>query len=115
VPIADGGVDAGRSTTVATTFNWLDAGTYCTQVQKLGGYADWRLPSMIELLSLVDYSSVAPTGSIDPFFFRGPSTDCIWSSTRQAGTTSSAWYVRATPGDTNVFSFSLMCGVRCVR
>ncbi len=111
-PVADGGTDAATAT--ANAYNWLDAGTFCTNL-RVGGYADWRLPSIIELLSVVDYSSVAPTGSIDPFFFRGPVALCVWSSTRQAGTTSNAWYVRSVPGDNNTAGFGTTCGARCVR
>jgi hypothetical protein len=106
-PVADGGTDAATAT--ANAYNWLDAGTFCTNL-RVGGYADWRLPSIIELLSIVDYSSVAPTGSIDPFFFRGPVALCVWSSTRQAGTTSNAWYVRSVPGDDNFAGFGTTCG-----
>jgi hypothetical protein len=113
-PVADGGADAATAGATANTFNWLDAGTYCTNL-KVGGYADWRLPSIIELLSIVDYSSVASTGSIDAFFFRGPVATYVWSSTRQAGTTSNAWYVRSVPGDNNSAGFGLLAGARCVR
>lgn len=113
-PGPDGGADAATTTATANTYNWVDAGTYCGNLVK-SIYADWRLPSIIELLSIIDYSSVAPTGSIDPFFFRGPVALCVWSSTRQAGTTSNAWYVRSVPGDDNTAGFGTMCGVRCVR
>lgn len=56
---------------------------------------DWRMPTIQELLSLVDYSRFQP--AIDTTFFLGvPTSDCwwFWSSTPGASSPSAcAWYV----------------------
>jgi hypothetical protein len=39
--------------------SWSQAGDYCEELT-LGGHSDWRLPSRIELLTLVDYPTGAP-------------------------------------------------------
>jgi hypothetical protein len=58
-------------------FTWPDAKAACAAARE-GGYDDWRLPIIRELLSLVDYSRTEP--AIDPAF------EC-----------ESAWYWSATP------------------
>ena len=40
--------------------------TYCATMATTGGHSDWRLPSKIELLSIVDYGRSSP--SINPIF-----------------------------------------------
>lgn len=56
---------------------WEAARAHCAQV-RLGGHADWRLPSRIELVSLVDHTRM-PT--IDPRAFpAGTPDDYFWSS-----------------------------------
>ena len=63
---------------VVTTFvTWADAITYCDNLI-LGGRADWRLPSRIELVSLIDNSRLNP--SINTTYFIAPNLH-LWSST----------------------------------
>src|SRR5690606_19349243 len=42
---------------------WPDAAPYCNALALDGG--GWRLPTLIELLSLVDYTTLAPTINTD--------------------------------------------------
>ncbi|SEM73887.1 Protein of unknown function [Syntrophus gentianae] len=49
------------------TRTWADASTYCANL-KLGNHDDWRLPSMDELMSIVDYAIPAPGPTIHSFF-----------------------------------------------
>jgi hypothetical protein len=60
------------------SYAWDQPGPYC-QALSLGG-GGWRLPSAMELVSIVDYSRNNP--SIDPVAFPGTPADLFWSSTR---------------------------------
>lgn len=75
-----------------------------------GGYADWRLPTRIELVSLVDYTRDRP--AIDAGVFAGTTGDFLSSSTL-AG---SRWRV-GSDGATRLLSDSQAPAgrVRCVR
>ena len=68
---------------------WIDAIAYCENLS-LGGYADWRLPNVRELLSIADRSRYNP--AIDPVF-QSAASSYYWSSTTFAYYTVYAWYV----------------------
>lgn len=55
---------------------WGDAVTYCADLN-LGGFNDWRLPSRIELVSLVDFTRLP---SIDQEAFPNTANDYFWSA-----------------------------------
>jgi hypothetical protein len=76
---------------------WADAGTYCSTLS-LGGHTDWRLPALMELVSIVDYTKFNP--SINTTYFSNISGG-MWSSTLQAGSTSMAWLVFFLDGDSS--------------
>ncbi len=89
------------------------ASTYCANLS-LGGYDDWRLPSVSELLSIVDNSKYSPAIS-SVFEKTTTASHYYWSSTTYARFTYHAWYVYFYDGRTNNGSKGGSNGVRCVR
>lgn len=53
----------------SSTLNWTDAGTYC-QDSNLAGITDWRLPTPLELLYLLDLGdpTLESNNKVDPVF-----------------------------------------------
>jgi hypothetical protein len=96
----------------AGTFAQGGAATYCASLN-LGGFQDWRLPTFIELFSLVDLS-VNPT--IDATYFPGTGGVIFWSSTPTHGTPGSVWIVKFSVGLwTTAYPTTGVGYVRCVR
>ena len=87
-------------------FTWQEAKAYAAS---LGD--GWRLPTIEELLTLVDYSKCAPACSVFP--------DCpsewFWSSSAYAGNTTNAWLVYFNIGYTYDSDVGNVNRVRCVR
>jgi hypothetical protein len=91
-------------------YAWPDAGTYCEELE-LGG-ARWRLPTRIELVSLVDFTHIAP--AIDESVFPAVSGN-FWSASEDATSSSRAWQLTFATGATSTSSKTLTAHVRCVR
>jgi hypothetical protein len=97
----------------AGTYNWAQAKAYCPTLT-LAGYHDWRLPTRIELVSLVDFGRSFP--AIDTSYFPSTPSDWFWSSSPLAGSSSDAWGVDFPYGSTySVAVFNSANVVRCVR
>jgi hypothetical protein len=79
----------------------------------LGGYTDWRLPSRIELVSLIDTRHIEP--SIDGVAFPNTPIDWFWTSSRAAGDPNAAWYVYFYFGYPKTDEIGSQFSVRCVR
>jgi hypothetical protein len=91
---------------------WEDAGQYCACLD-LGGYDDWRLPSRMELVSLVDYRRQEPT--IDVAVFPDTPVTWFWSSSLVAGEPLVAWYLSFMDGNTHEGDRDRTYAARCVR
>jgi hypothetical protein len=92
---------------------WSAAGSYCTGLL-VGGYSDWRLPSVGELQSIVNYGTFNP--AITQTYF--PSTAIYsnyWSSTTSVGGLASAWVVKFDTGIAFDFGTASNASTRCVR
>jgi hypothetical protein len=87
------------------------------QVLRLGGFSDWRVPSVIELLSLADYGRFDP--SIDDATFPGTYFEHFWSFVARDGFPGSVYTVEYVRGlifsDDQDGQDSGAHAVRCVR
>jgi len=73
---------------------WADAIAQA-ETTSFAGYADWRLPNVKELASLVEECRVSPTVNTNLF----PNTSgTFWSSSPNVVSASRAWYVRFLDG-----------------
>ncbi|MBN2573436.1 MAG: DUF1566 domain-containing protein [Deltaproteobacteria bacterium] len=111
-----------RSATV-TQYKRAEARARCERL-RVGGYADWRMPSAIELVSIVDFDNFNP--SIDAKLFPDtpldPSTATHTPASYQvtsttAGDPLAGWLVEFSYGRTSLDTTSLdrSAYLRCVR
>ncbi len=91
-------------------YQWPDALLYCENLE-LGGQADWRLPNVRELHSIVDYGRSAP--AIDPAF--SAVSEWYWSSTSSPAYKPYACRVRFHHGNIGTDPKSMFYYVRAVR
>ncbi len=109
-PMGQSGLDC--ATGSAGAYDWASAGTACSNLNLAG--AGWRLPSRMELLTIVDYGISNP--AINTAYF--PNTQTVnpyWSSAAYAPNISTAWYVHFSNGHTNYYDKTNTFYVRCVR
>ncbi|MBF0353512.1 MAG: DUF1566 domain-containing protein [SAR324 cluster bacterium] len=92
--------------------NWSAAGSYCEGLT-LGGYADWRLPTKKELMSISHYGTYNP--AINTTYFPNTNSSSYRSSSTVAGDTSVAWGVDFGYGGVSTYYKTASYDVRCVR
>ena len=102
-----------QSDTAPGVYLWDDAKTYCDNLT-LGGYSDWRLPTIKELSTIVDWSRYNPAININ--YFPDTQVYACWSSTVVIFNPSHAWVIDFSSG---IFSSGRMVEistyVRAVR
>lgn len=98
--------------TKQTKMNFADAKNSC-EALKLGGYDDWRVPSIEELQTITDYSRFNP--AIQKEFINFSLDSSYWSSTIYANSIEFAHTVRTHDGSLWGSTILSERDIRCVR
>ena len=104
--------------TFADLKTWQDAKTYCAGLTLAGG--GWRLPSRIELVSILDLTQPSGNAHIDFFTFPITPNEPFWTSSPVVGAPTNAWsvYFQSTGPQAGRITSTDITGslrVRCVR
>jgi hypothetical protein len=91
-------------------YTWDAASSYCRSLS-LGGMAGFRIPSLKELMTLVDPTRVRP--AIDPKAFATTPLEWFWTASTRSPLGTAA--VSFETGGTGYFAGSNRLRVRCVR
>ena len=102
-----------------TTVTWATAIDTC-EALTTGSHSDWRLPSVVELITLADYNYPSSSYLNSVFTQTGWGSTCTgyWSSTTIPSLSSFAYYLYSTSGyiyNDNKTSGIPSYGARCVR
>ena len=95
------------------TFTQSAALAYCPTVTT-GGHTDWRLPSVVELFSIVDHT-ISGSWKLNAVFDTPAADEDSWTSTVVAGSPSNAWGVNFFLGSTSGVDMTTKSVARCVR
>jgi hypothetical protein len=96
----------------SNTYTQTAAVQHCANFQSAEAATGWRLPSVVELMSLVDRGVDIP--SIDPSFSGTQSTN-YWTATPTASSNGLAWTVKFDYGEVIPLLTNSALPVRCVR
>ena len=92
---------------------WVNAISYCEMLH-LGGYDDWRLPKIKELITIIDEETFNPAVDV---VFPNTNMDYYWTSTLREGSPSEAWPIQFSDGSIPNYTHykTNKHYVRCVR
>ena len=88
---------------------WQDAIDYAAALD-LGGHTDWRIPTIEELITLIDYSRTSPASSFPDMPFKW-----FWSSSSDVCFSIYAWIVIFNDGYVHNYAKNRAIHARCVR
>ena len=92
------------------SMSYYDADDYCKRL-KIGKHKNFRIPTMNELQSIIDYKTH------DPAIIKGftnTDTESYWTSTPYVGYKDSAWLINFKDGERTYKGKSYTRYVRCV-
>ncbi len=91
---------------------WPAANGYCAGLSA-GGYSDWRLPTLAELLTIRDTTAPAPT--VVTALTNTPK-DFVWTASAVQGAAQESYWTVLFNGGSSAFSVATAkCHARCVR
>ena len=102
-----------QQTVVPTSYVFTDATNYCASLGASLGGAGWRVPTIKELQTIVDYAQTSGPW-IDRTAFPSTPIHYFWSSTAQVSTTAH-WVLDFGIGDITLPGMSMSNNVRCVH
>jgi hypothetical protein len=94
------------------TYAYSDAVAHCASFKSAEAATGWWLPSVIELMTLID--SAVDNPSFDPSFTGGQANN-YWSATPTVGQTMEAWTVKFDFGEVIPLLENTTLPVKCVR
>jgi len=95
-----------------TKVNHMEAEAYCANLE-IGEYKSWRVPTLTELLSIVDYKRYKP--AILKEFDHVSKETLYWTSTPYARSSDEFWGVSFKDGATSNAAQTYDRQVRCVQ
>jgi len=104
------GIQAGCNN--GTAIDWSTALEYVDELV-FAGFADWRMPNILELLSIVNYSIASPCITEPPFI--NTSSAAYWCSTTYYPDTLKGWCISFNTSVAAPFEKQNVLELRCVR